>query len=807
MSYLNTHARTVKPTSQDGFQPIGRTPVLNSIYMGFVKDSADIQKMGRLRVWIPEFGSAPEEKDGWIIVSYCSPFAGATNVYANNVSDIQSFEGTQTSYGMWMIPPDLNNQVLVMFINGDPARGVYIGSLYNQFMNHMVPGMSASRANYQHNGKPIPVAEYNKNNTNITDPDQALRPYQETKFKGLGNQGLITDPERGITNSSAQRESPSRVFGILTPGPAITETFPEQVHRKGGSSFIMDDEPTSEYIQFATKSGAQIRISETDGFVYIINRDGTGWIQIDHDGNIDVFAAANISLRAQRDFNIRADRNVNIEAGQNIFMKAAKDTTEETTPFTYNVNNVPDTKDIPVWAYKGDGKGEGGNIVMQALNNWHSTAEKNAYLTVVESDMNINVNNNLNVQTVKGGQNYNSKQGIMMTTDASVDIAATGNIRVGSKGSISIVGESDVIICSTAGISLNATDDIKLISASNILFTGMNWEMGSGDASFTGTLSVQGLTKLSGGLTAGGPVALGGSVPFVPADSASAGSNKPTPAEGAMSAQGSQLAEIKPLNDKVNILATWEDPDSKFKRRSQAELTTVSRFPTYEPCPEHEAFTISKISGYKPILSNSDTTYEGSSGAGNDATTAPPASTDPGSANVQIQGDPATDSIITKDLNLNALKNQLIVHEGLVRKSYLDTTNLLHGGIGHLLRANEIPLYPLGSPISNEQIDTWYTQDSLSAIRIAQYLVGDPWSGLSDIRRRAVIDLAFNMGLNRLSKFTRFFISLKALNFDQAGRELRDSIWYTQVGRRGPNIQIMIVQNIDPTGSDKKFPG
>ena len=78
MPYLNTNARTVTTPSNEKFQPLGRTSTLFGVFMGTVKRVDDIQRMGRLQVHIPEFGSAPDEEAGWITVSYSSPFAGAT---------------------------------------------------------------------------------------------------------------------------------------------------------------------------------------------------------------------------------------------------------------------------------------------------------------------------------------------------------------------------------------------------------------------------------------------------------------------------------------------------------------------------------------------------------------------------------------------------------------------------------------------------------------------------------------------------------------------------------------------------------
>ena len=799
MSYLNTHARTTSTTNNDKFQPAGRTASLFGVFVGFVKDAQDVQKNGRLRVWIPELGSSPENPDGWIIVNYCSPFAGATNVDTISKADLESFEGTQTSYGMWMVPPDINNQVLIMFINGDASRGIWIGSLYNQYMNNMVPAMAADSKNWQYPGKQIPVAEYNKWDPKVTQPDRAFHPYEKTKFKGVGNQGLITDKGRGVTTSSARRESPSNVFGILTPGPVVTDTTdPKKIRRKGGSSFVMDDGTGSEYIQLATKTGAQIRIDETNGFVYLINRDGTAWVQMDKDGNVDIFGATDISMRAQRDLNIRADRNVNIEAGQNIFMKAAKDTTQQTVPFTYDVNNIPQPKNIPVWSYVGEGKGQGGNIVMQALNNWQSTTQKGAFLTVIDNDMNIKVGNTLNATTFNGGQNYSSKLGIKMTTAATFDLVATGNIRVGSNATISVVGSTGVIVCSNADISLNASGNIIETAAGEYSLDAASVAIGTnvnigGKLNATGQVTGQivGVDSGSGVNTAvGGPTTL-----------------DPNVAEAALSANSARPAEVKPMNEKINILATWKDPESKFKRNSQGLQTTTSRFPTYEPCPEHEKFSFASIAGYAPVITPDDKTYDGSSGKGNDATTQPAPAVNPGANNTSVAGDSVADSSVSKDLNVAALRCQLIIHEGLVNKSYKDTENLLTGGIGHLFRANEVAQYPLGSPISTEQIETWFSQDSTTAIKIGQELMGDTWGDLSDVRKRAVTDLSFNLGKPRLSKFINFLAAMKKEDYTAAGLALKNSKWYGQVGKRGPNIVTMITQDVDPNGCDKKFPG
>jgi GH24 family phage-related lysozyme (muramidase) len=270
------------------------------MYVGFVKVADDVQRMGRLKVWIPELNGDPNDENGWFIVSYCAPFAGATNIYDNKNEN--TFVGTQKSYGMWFVPPDINNEVVCAFINGDPARGIWLGCLYQQNMNHMVPGIPG-----QDTTSDTPVTEYNKRvvNTNLNNP---VRPEYSPLAEGLLRQGLNEDTIRGVSDSGARRSEPANsVYGILTPG---------------GSQMVFDDSPTNNYIRLRTQSGAQIMINDTSGFIYLNSVDGKNWISMDATGKIDIYAQDDISLRSQGSINIRGDIDVNIEAGRDINMRA-----------------------------------------------------------------------------------------------------------------------------------------------------------------------------------------------------------------------------------------------------------------------------------------------------------------------------------------------------------------------------------------------------------------------------------------------------------------------------------------------------
>jgi GH24 family phage-related lysozyme (muramidase) len=297
-------SRTTNTPGDYSLEPEGRSPLLTKMYVGFVRETDDDSRMGRLRVWIPEIsGGDGTDPSSWFIVSYCSPFAGATSVYNNKPND-QSYTASQRSYGMWFVPPDKDNEVIVAFINGDSSKGIWLGCLYQQNMNNMVPGIAGNGGTAG-----APVVEYNKRNQYNGDPSEtSQRPEFEPLRDGLLRQGLLNDPVRGITSASARRPDPiNNAYGFLTPG---------------GSQVVFDDDPSNSFIRLRTQQGAQVLVNDSTGCVYMNSVDGKNWVELSAGGEIDIYAQADISIRSQGSLNLRADLDVNIEAGRSIYMKA-----------------------------------------------------------------------------------------------------------------------------------------------------------------------------------------------------------------------------------------------------------------------------------------------------------------------------------------------------------------------------------------------------------------------------------------------------------------------------------------------------
>jgi lysozyme len=95
---------------------------------------------------------------------------------------------------------------------------------------------------------------------------------------------------------------------------------------------------------------------------------------------------------------------------------------------------------------------------------------------------------------------------------------------------------------------------------------------------------------------------------------------------------------------------------------------------------------------------------------------------------------------------------------------------------------------------------TWITEDESRAILqgrigiIANALGAVlPWfSGLSEARQRALIDMSYNLGLTGLQGFTVFLDLMREGKFDEAADDLKTTKWAGQVGNRAKRIEALI---------------
>jgi len=336
----------------------GGKPAEMGPFVGTVKNNVDPTRTGRLQVRIEQFASGSDDNPQlWRWVNYLPPFYGVTEKTSSNAG-VGSYPGNQQSYGMWFTPPDIGTQVMCFFVEGDPSQGYYVGCLINNALTHMIPAIGAApsseyvtgnktQAEYFTNAPVLPVTELNSANNKIDgspkffEQQKPVHSYQAAVFF---QQGLINDPERGPIVSNAQRESPSTVYGISTPGLPIYDgnlnrttvrkqldegTLTPQdvkvVGRQGGHTLVMDDgdiEGNNSLFRLRTAKGHQIMMNDSENFFYIVHANGQTWIELGQEGTVDIFSTNSVNVRTRGTINLHADKDINMFAGGNINLKS-----------------------------------------------------------------------------------------------------------------------------------------------------------------------------------------------------------------------------------------------------------------------------------------------------------------------------------------------------------------------------------------------------------------------------------------------------------------------------------------------------
>ena len=359
------------------FRPPANKPadIGSGPYLAKVVGHLDPSFMGGLEVTLLRSdGNTQGDAGQTYPVRYAPPFYGTT-AFEFMGYNVDSYSDTQKSYGMWFVPPDIGVTVMVHFIDGNPSEGYWTNCVPGRFMNQMIPALGASPnvafapgQDAVYDVGEVPVAEANRRanqldqGMDIDKIPKAVHPFADR----LLEQGLLAEDIRGAVKSSARRNAPSSVFGILTPGP-LDRNGPKQfigktqsksatpvpVSRLGGSQFVMDDGderfqrrttasegppdyadllggdagdsdiPKDEYVRLRTRKGHQILLHNSEDLIYIGNSRGTAWIELTSDGKIEIFAEDSISVHTKQDMNFYAARDMNLEAGRNVNIKAS----------------------------------------------------------------------------------------------------------------------------------------------------------------------------------------------------------------------------------------------------------------------------------------------------------------------------------------------------------------------------------------------------------------------------------------------------------------------------------------------------
>lgn len=119
-------------------------------------------------------------------------------------------------------------------------------------------------------------------------------------------------------------------------------------------------------------------------------------------------------------------------------------------------------------------------------------------------------------------------------------------------------------------------------------------------------------------------------------------------------------------------------------------------------------------------------------------------------------------------------------HEGFRDKIYKCSAGILTCGFGHALHE--------GSYVPSDIAERFFNLDMKETLDNYNHL----GLTLDSVRRAVVIDMLFNLGAVKFSRFKKMIAALRLGHYQMAADEMVDSKWYGQVGNRAKELELMM---------------
>jgi hypothetical protein len=321
--------------------------VNNFMTLGTVVDTNDPQQMGRIRIVCSQWGDSFDTDINDIPWSmYCTPFGGQVSIGTRGPG-LQTTDGG-VSYGMWAIPK-VGSTVLVACIDGDQQYRIYVGCVFDQFTPHTLP-----HGRYMFDDHPAleKTGARMKPYGPFSSREKLIQPLADNIKQAFGNHDdpnfewrsraadhtvssidvahldytyskVADDREVAFDNwNSTQGYQSSRIDpkAITHDGQKNKDSLTYCFTTPGFHSMSMDDRQENCRIRFRTTSGHQILLDDTNERIYISTARGNNWIELDQDGNVDIFSANKVNIHAEKDINFTSDETIRMHAKKGIHL-------------------------------------------------------------------------------------------------------------------------------------------------------------------------------------------------------------------------------------------------------------------------------------------------------------------------------------------------------------------------------------------------------------------------------------------------------------------------------------------------------
>ena len=136
-------------------------------------------------------------------------------------------------------------------------------------------------------------------------------------------------------------------------------------------------------------------------------------------------------------------------------------------------------------------------------------------------------------------------------------------------------------------------------------------------------------------------------------------------------------------------------------------------------------------------------------------------------------------------MDVEKLKDQLILHEGLELKSYQCSAGFITLGVGRNVEELGIT-----------EDEARYLLDN-DILRVTKELDSNLpwWRDLSEVRQRVVVDMVFNLGISRFLNFKNAINAMQEEDWEEAAAQMLDSKWADQVGKRADRLAKAMIED------------
>ena len=140
-------------------------------------------------------------------------------------------------------------------------------------------------------------------------------------------------------------------------------------------------------------------------------------------------------------------------------------------------------------------------------------------------------------------------------------------------------------------------------------------------------------------------------------------------------------------------------------------------------------------------------------------------------------------------MDVQMLREQLEIDEGVVHEIYLDHLGYPTFGIGNLVKESDPEAgWDVGTAVTESRCIKAFESDIESVLSDCYKLYED-FDDLPEEAQQIIANMMFNLGYPRLSKFKGMKRGVDSQDWNQAADEMVDSRWYRQVGARAERLE------------------